>query len=112
MLTTRTLMIKLSLVFACGGGNDTKAPETKTPETKAASDTARAATTPTRHRINWAELLRRVFAIDVLRCGRCANTMRILAVINEGDASRAILEHLQLPTEPPRPRSLDPPPYS
>lgn len=64
---------------------------------------------PARRRINWADLLRRVFAIDVLRCDRCQSPMRILAVINDGEDSRAILEHLHLPTEPPAPRSLDPP---
>jgi|GEM_PF-4550387 len=64
---------------------------------------------PTCRRINWADLLRRVSASDVLRCDRCDSPMRILAVINDGQASRAILEHLQLPTEPPAKGGLDPP---
>ncbi len=35
--------------------------------------------------------------------------MRILAVISKGDAGRAILEHLGLPTEPPPPGAVGPP---
>ncbi len=36
--------------------------------------------------------------------------MRILAVLPAGDASHAILQHLGLPTEPPDPCALAPPP--
>jgi len=50
-----------------------------------------------------------VFATDVLVCDACGGAIRILAILPEGDASRDILEHLGLPTEPPRPaRSADP----
>jgi hypothetical protein len=48
---------------------------------------------------------RRSFAIDVLVCDTCGGSMRILAVLPEGEASRTILEHLGLPTTPP-PRAL------
>ena len=68
---------------------------------------ATAATEPTRpgsrRRLDWASLLKRVFATDVLVCDTCGGAMRILAILPEGDASRAILEHLGLPTGPPRP---------
>jgi len=53
--------------------------------------------------------MKRVFAIDVLVCDTCSGAMRILAVLLAGDASRAILQHLDLPTEPPDPRALAPP---
>jgi Putative transposase len=46
------------------------------------------------------DLLKRVFAVDVLVCDNCG-TMRILAALPASEASRAILEHLGLPTEPP-----------
>jgi hypothetical protein len=51
--------------------------------------------------LNWADLLKRVFAVDVLVCDTCGGSMRILAVLPAGEASRAILELLGLPTEPP-----------
>lgn len=49
----------------------------------------------------WAELMRRVFDLDVLKCDRCGGRMRILAAINPPDAIRKILECLGLPSRPP-----------
>jgi hypothetical protein len=46
--------------------------------------------------------------VDVLVCDTCGDSMRILAVLPEGEASRTILEHLGLPTRPPA-RALAPP---
>ncbi len=31
----------------------------------------------------WAELLRRIFEVDPLKCPRCAETMRIVSFITE-----------------------------
>lgn len=53
--------------------------------------------------------MKRVFAIDVLVCDACGGAMRILAVLPEGDASRTILDHLGLPTEPPNSPARAPP---
>jgi hypothetical protein len=50
---------------------------------------------------SWAELLRRVFALDVLECDRCGGRMRILAAIHPPDAIRKILDCLGLPSRPP-----------
>jgi Putative transposase/Transposase zinc-binding domain len=51
---------------------------------------------------SWSELMRRVFAIDVLRCPRCrASPMRILAAIHPPATTRAILKSLGLPTRAP-----------
>jgi hypothetical protein len=50
---------------------------------------------------SWAELMRRVWAIDVLECPRCKGRMRILCAIHPPDAIRKILECLRLPTRPP-----------
>ena len=51
---------------------------------------------------SWPELMRRVFAVDVLRCPRCrAGPMRILAAIHPPTNTRAILEALGLPTRAP-----------
>jgi hypothetical protein len=49
----------------------------------------------------WAELMRRVFAVDVLECPRCHGPMKILAAIHPPDTAGAILECLGLPARPP-----------
>jgi hypothetical protein len=50
----------------------------------------------------WGELMRRVFEIDVLECPHCGHgPMRILAAIHPPEATRAILEHLGLPSRAP-----------
>ena len=50
---------------------------------------------------SWAQLLKRVFEIDVLKCPRCGGRMRILAAINPPEAIQKILDCLGLPTRPP-----------
>lgn len=52
-------------------------------------------------RLPWADLLRRVFAVEALTCPRCGEPMRVLAAIQSLDAIRAILECLGLPARPP-----------
>ena len=55
----------------------------------------------TPRRIPWAELMRRVFAVDVLECSACGGRMRILSAIRDPGAVRAILDCLDLPSRPP-----------
>ena len=50
---------------------------------------------------SWAELMKRVFSIDVLECARCGSRMRILAAIHSSVAIRKILDCLGLPSRPP-----------
>jgi hypothetical protein len=50
---------------------------------------------------SWAELMRRVWRLDVLQCPRCLGTMRILAAVHPPQAVRAILDCLGLPSRPP-----------
>jgi hypothetical protein len=52
-------------------------------------------------RKSWAELLARVFAIDVKKCGHCGGELKIVAAIMEISAIRKILGHLGLPDKPP-----------
>ena len=64
---------------------------------------------PRRHNYSWSQLMRRVFAIDVLECPRCGGRLRILAAIQSPDAIRKILDCLGLPSRappirPPMPR--------
>ncbi len=50
---------------------------------------------------SWAELMRRVFEVDVLECPRCRGRMRVLAAIVTPGAIRAILDCLDLPSRAP-----------
>src|SRR5207247_4891736 len=51
----------------------------------------------------WADLMRRVFDLDVLACPRCGGRMSVIATIEAADVLRKILGHLGLPTDPPAP---------
>ena len=50
---------------------------------------------------SWAELMKRVFSIDVLGCPRCGGRMRILCAIHPPDAIQKILDCLGLPSRSP-----------
>jgi hypothetical protein len=52
-------------------------------------------------RWSWAPLLRRVFAVDVLVCPRCAGPRRIVGAVTEPHAVRRLLTALGLAAEPP-----------
>lgn len=51
----------------------------------------------------WADLMRRVFAVDVLACPGCDGRLRLVAVLDASVDTARILQHLGLPTEVPRP---------
>lgn len=51
-------------------------------------------------RIDWADLLRRVFLLELLACA-CGGTRRVISSIEEGPAAQKILRHLGLPTDVP-----------
>jgi hypothetical protein len=65
-------------------------------------------------RLSWAQLLRRVFAVDAFQCD-CGGRMRILAAIDSPEVARAILDCLGLssrappltPASPPEPTDLE-----
>ena len=66
--------------------------------------------TPPTYRMKWAQLLERVFGIDVLACSACGGRMKLIALLEEGEGVREILRHLGLPDAPlPRARSRGPP---
>jgi hypothetical protein len=56
--------------------------------------------------ICWADLMRRVFAIDVLECPRCRGRMRVIAAIHPPETTSEILECMDLPARAP---PLEPP---
>ena len=72
---------------------ETTAHEKKTETEKGSHDHKR--------RYAWSELLKRVFAVDALKCAKCGNTMKILCAVNPPDAIRKILNCLGLPSRPP-----------
>jgi hypothetical protein len=51
------------------------------PDPESAPDDTTAV--PRKHRPSWAMLLKRVFALDALRCPRCGGPMRVLAAITD-----------------------------
>jgi len=52
-------------------------------------------------RYGWAELLRRVFAIDVLVCPHCSGARRLLAAIHDPAAIERVLRAMGLPHQAP-----------
>ena len=65
------------------------------------------------YRLDWAALLKRVFDVDVLECGKCGGRSKVIAVIKDGLTARKILDHLGLGdaqaanTQPTGPPQLD-----
>ena len=59
---------------------------------------------------SWAQLMRRVFEIDVLECPQCGGPLRVLAAIQSPGAIRKILDCLGLPSRAPpiAPAAADP----
>jgi hypothetical protein len=53
-------------------------------------------------RLSWADLIKRVFATEVLVCPRCSGRARVIAAITQPEVIRAILKCLELsPRAPP-----------
>jgi hypothetical protein len=67
-----------------------------------------APTVRSTYRLDWAALLKRVFAgarrvplwVDVMVCSRCDGPMKVIAFLEEPSIERGILEHLGLLAEP------------
>jgi hypothetical protein len=49
----------------------------------------------------WAQLMKRVFSVDVLQCDRCGGRMKIIAAIEHPDVIEKILRCLGLPSRAP-----------
>jgi hypothetical protein len=56
---------------------------------------------PRTRRLSWAQLLQRVFLVDVLQCPRCAGRMRLIAAIVDRRVVARILARLGLPARAP-----------
>ena len=60
-------------------------------------------------RRRWAELLRRIFEVDPLRCPRCGAAMRVVACLTEPPVIDRILTHRR--RQAPRARAARAPPW-
>ena len=69
------------------------------PPTEAPAAASGGAVRP--RRLLWSQLLRRVFAHDILVCPRCNGPMRLIAVLTDPKIVAGILRHLDLPDTPP-----------
>ena len=57
--------------------------------------------------LNWADLLRRIYDVDALRCPRCEGRLQFIAVVTERASIRRVLEHLgESATGPPPERAV------
>jgi len=54
-----------------------------------------------RKRMGWAQLLKRVFKIDIALCKKCGGKLKVIAAIMRPEVIDGILKHLGLPWEPP-----------
>jgi len=53
-------------------------------------------------RIGWAQLLARVFGVDVTTCHGCGGKIKVIAAIIDSDAIKRILDHMGLPAHVPK----------
>ena len=51
--------------------------------------------------MSWAQLLTRIFAIDITACPQCGGTLTLLAAIENPAVILKILTHLGLPSRAP-----------
>ena len=63
-------------------------------------------------RYSWAELMRRVYLVDVLRCPHCGGERKVLAFLTDPNVIAKILAHLGLPTQSPHVAPARAPPQS
>ena len=74
-------------------------PRVESPKTDSAKTNTKRGTQPRNY--SWAQLMMRVFELDVLSCPRCGGRTRILCAINSPTAIQKILGCLGLPTRAP-----------
>jgi hypothetical protein len=62
-------------------------------------------TTP--RRLSWANLLSRVFAVDVTVCSKCGGRMKVLEVVTDPNAIARLLYGARAPPRPCPPGQLE-----
>ena len=77
-------------------------PKNKAALTAVATDAAASdKPSPSQKRISWAQLLKRVFDIDITVCSRCRGNIKIIAAIEDPKVIKKILNHMGLPSSAP-----------
>jgi hypothetical protein len=74
--------------------------ESMLPAKSAFVDATNNPSRPTRKRLPWSDLLRRVFGCDVLVCPKCLGPLTVIAYLTDPKVVNAILTHLALPAKP------------
>jgi len=70
------------------------------PSTSLAASKDAVPSPPSAYRLEWAALIKRTFASEVLVCARCGGRCRVIAVIEEVNVVKKVLAHLGLPPVP------------
>jgi hypothetical protein len=84
------------------GSRTTEPPSFATQSSDARSDDDAPDTLEVRaRRLRWAQLLQRVFGLDVLKCSRCGGRREVLSFILRPTELKRICAHLGYPTEAP-----------
>ena len=65
------------------------------------NDCANTPTSSAQGRMRWAQLLTRVFDVDIKHCPHCGGQLTLIAAIEEPAAIARILTHLGLAAQPP-----------
>ena len=60
--------------------------------------------------IEWANLMRRTFDLDVLECPECGGRTKLISLIEKPEVIKKILDHVGLPSELPAAKAARPPP--
>ncbi len=67
---------------------------------------------PPTYRVPWADLLQKVFAVDVLACPDCGGRLKLIAFVADAGVAGRILDHLGLDSRgPPLARAQAPPEF-
>jgi hypothetical protein len=80
------------------------------PHATTSTDPAPEPPRPYRRRYSWAEMMKRVFLLDVLTCPHCGGRRKLLAFLTDPPVVEKILAHLALPTFSPPVAPARPPP--
>jgi hypothetical protein len=115
----RDMIVPIALPVAAKAQRVVQSPEVpvngapaRAPGGPGAAETASPVSPGAPRRYRWAELMRRVFQLDVLRCVHCGGRRKLIALITDPFVARRILNHLGLACEAPRIAAARSPPQA
>ena len=102
---------KQSIRYYGGYANSVRGTERKRQEVESIPTVLEPVLSSEAFRRNWARLIQRVYEVSPLVCPRCKQEMRVVAVIDNAEVIRRILERLGLwlANARPTPRAHSPP---